>query len=157
MRLLITIASLLYFYGSAFAASPLDKISSIICSDANPQTSLTLNFTSDGTAAHKYTRRSGTIPFEYSNLASLTVYTGVLTLQNDPANSDGKWILMDNDTFPGKEVTLTLTQILDQPIAYRGEFSGPLTKTNANKSDNRVDRVLICQVAPSFDAVSHSK
>ncbi len=136
---------------SAFAANPLDSIWGIVCADAAPQPDQTVLFTTDNSQTQKYTRRSGTIPYSYTNLQSLSMggHTGQLILQNDPNTSGGQWVLSDTNTLPNQEVTLVLKPRDSHLIVYQGQFSGPL-EIDGVSTDSRVNRLLICQMVPKF-------
>lgn len=102
---------------SARAFESIDAVKSIDCHDRTPVEDSDLYFTTQSRAAKKYTRKPGSIPYDYGNLnkAYGVNQTGVMT---PTYRSNGSVLLSD----PGVESFLEL-----RPTSQAGVYEGLLT------------------------------
>ena len=114
----------------AFANFTLISVGSIECRDLEKTLDVEVYFTTGSVAAHKYTRRPDTIPYDYGNLRTQDFGSGQMTLSNNP-DAEGGVISLIDAYDSNHLVTLVLTPSATMTLdSYDGVLSGQVQTRN---------------------------
>ncbi len=108
------------------SAFSLDSIRSIECADRYARPDVKVFFTTSDAPAHQYTRRPGTIPYNYANSKSPHhgEQSGQMILNNNPDAQQGVIALID--TWDSHNVITLVLKPVGRPGFYVGMLSGDL-------------------------------